>query len=303
MCQGGATDCNDFEIVQVGDTLTASIDGNSGSTRVRAPSNSADSARHGPLAPNEGILINSGWETAFAATSQGRLLRPSHSTVDFSDYFTPRMGGLQFAISWTPDTQTDVGTGIGGGGGEEGDRGGVRFGTADKNTTYTNAIDLGIHYSGEFDGVGVTAQAGLGTVDAPDNLGGDDPEIYQAGVAVSFENFTVAAGWAEVNDGMQLSGGQSTEGESWTVGAGYSTGPWAVSAGYFHGEEEGSILNSGDDENDFFQVSTSYALSPGLGVNLQYLHIEREADVDMGPGSGSTDSDTDAVMLGVKVAF
>ena len=343
VCQGGATDCNDFEIVQVGeiffnmvgklengieisgrveletqqdtdviDAARVNISGSFGAFQL----GQEDSARHNwafdTAAPNEGILINSGWETAFAATSQntGGLLRPSHSTaLDFSDkapkatYFTPRMGGLQFAISWTPDTQTDVGTGIGGGGGEEGDRGGVRFGTADKNTTYTNAIDLGIHYSGEFDGVGVTAQAGLGTVDAPDNLGGDDPEIYQAGVAVSFENFTVAAGWAEVNDGMQLSGGQSTEGESWTVGAGYSTGPWAVSAGYFHGEEEGSILNSGDDENDFFQVSTSYALSPGLGVNLQYLHIEREADVDMGPGSGSTDSDTDAVMLGVKVAF
>ena len=349
VCQGGSTDCNDFEIVQVGeiffnmvgklengieisgrveletqqdtdviDAARVNISGSFGAFQL----GQEDSARHNwafdTAAPNEGILINSGWETAFAATSQTTfgLLRPSHSTaLDFSDkapkvtYFTPRMGGLQFAISWTPDTQTDVGTNpIGAGGG--GSTGGVRFGTADKNTTYTNAIDLGIHYSGEFHGVGVTAQAGLGTVDTPDGLEGtaydNDPEIYQAGVAISFENFTVAAGWAEVNDGMQLSapsGLQSTEGESWTVGAGYSTGPWAVSAGYFHGEEEGSILNSGDDENDFFQVSTSYALSPGLGVNLQYLHIEREADVDMGPGSGSTDSDTDAVMLGVKVGF
>ena len=354
VCQGGSTDCNDFEIVQVGeiffnmagklengieiggrveletqqdadviDAARVNISGSFGAFQL----GQEDSARHNwafdTAAPNEGILINSGWETAFAATSQNTfgLLRPSHSTaLDFSDkapkvtYFTPRMGGLQFAISWTPDTQTDIlprdnTNPIGNGGGDN--TGGVRFGTADKNTTYTNAIDLGIHYSGEFDGVGVTAQAGLGTVDTPDGLEGtaydNDPEIYQAGVAISFENFTVAAGWAEVNDGMRrwcsqcgTPHFQSTEGESWTVGAGYSTGPWAVSAGYFHGEEEGSINNSGDDENDFFQVSTSYALSPGLGVNLQYLHIDREAD---GGPDGGRDSKTDALMLGVKVGF
>ena len=348
VCQGGSTDCNDFEIVQVGeiffnmvgklengieisgrveletqqdtdviDAARVNISGSFGAFQL----GQEDSARHNwafdTAAPNEGILINSGWETAFAATSQTTfgLLRPSHSTaLDFSDkapkvtYFTPRMGGLQFAISWTPDTQTDVGTNpIGAGGG--GSTGGVRFGTADKNTTYTNAIDLGIHYSGEFHGVGVTAQAGLGTVDTPDGLEGtaydNDPEIYQAGVAISFENFTVAAGWAEVNDGMQLSapsGLQSTEGESWTVGAGYSTGPWAVSAGYFHGEEEGSILNSGDDENDFFQVSTSYALSPGLGSQPS-VSAHRPRGRRHGTGSGGRDSETDAVMLGVKVGF
>ena len=354
VCQGGSTDCNDFEIVQVGeiffnmvgklengieisgrveletqqdadviDAARVNISGSFGAFQL----GQEDSARHNwafdTAAPNEGILINSGWETAFAATSQNTfgLLRPSHSTaLDFSDkapkvtYFTPRMGGLQFAISWTPDTQTDIlpranTNPIGNGGGDN--TGGVRFGTADKNTTYTNAIDLGIHYSGEFHGVGVTAQAGLGTVDTPDGLEGtaydNDPEIYQAGVAISFENFTVAAGWAEVNDGMRrwcsqcgTPHFQSTEGESWTIGAGYSTGPWAASAGYFHGEEEGSILNSGDDENDFFQVSTSYALSPGLGVNLQYLHIDREAD---GGPDGGRDSETDALMLGVKVGF
>ena len=72
--------------------------------------------------------------------------------------------------------------------------------------------------------------------------------------------------------------------------------------GYMHGEEEGSIANRGDDENDFVQASASYALSPGLGVNLQYLHIDREADDKNGP-DGGWDSDTDAVMLGVKVGF
>ena len=289
-----------------------------------------DSARHNwafdTAAPNEGILINSGWETAFAATSQnsGGLLRPTHSTaLDFSDkapkvtYFTPRVGGFQFAISWTPDTQTDLETSpVGNGSG--GSQGSLRFGTANEEETYTNAVDLGIHYSGEFEGVGITAQAGWGTVDTPDNLddadsGGStsDPGIYQAGLAVSLSGFTLAGGWARMDHGLVLGGSttddgltgeQRTDGHAWTIGAGYATGPWAFSAGYLHGEEEGATEVSGNDENDFYQISASYALSPGLGVNLQYLHVDREADQENCGGCGA-DSDTDAIMLGVKVGF
>lgn len=384
VCQDGSNNCNDFDIVQVGeiffnivgkldngievsglieletqqdtdviDAARANISGAFGTFQL----GQEDSARHNwgfdTMAPNEGILINSGWETAFAATSQNTfgLLRPTHSTaVDFSDkapkvsYFTPRFNGFQFAISWTPDTQTDFGTNPVGVGGTSGP-GSLQFGTANEDLTYTNAIDLGVHYTGEFDGVGITAQAGWGTVSAPDGtdemrmatrdfLVGegytlaeavaiaeddvDDPDIYQAGLAISFEGFTVAGSWTKVDEGMYLAGTddegdftadsisevQSTEGSSWTIGAGYTTGPWAFAASYFHGEEEGLLAQEGDDENDFFQISASYALSPGLSVNLQYLHIDREADGDPDdPGNSGTDSETDAVMLGVKVGF
>ena len=352
-CQGGGrqSDCNDVDIVQVGevyfkirgeldngievggrieletqqdtdviDAARADISGPFGHIQL----GQEDSARHNwafdTAAPNEGILINSGWETAFAATSQNTfgLLRPTHSTaLDFSDkapkvtYFTPRFNGFQFAVSWTPDTQTALGSnpvGVGGGSGP----GSLQFGTANEEQTYTNAIDIGAHYSGEFEGVGITAQAGWGTVDTPDQLsnayGGEsdsDPNIYQAGLAISAGGFTVAGGWARVDHGLLLDDGglaQRTDGHSWTIGAGYGAGPWAFSVGYMHGEEEGSILNDGNDENDFIQASASYALSPGLGVNVQYLHIDREADDENGPDRG-LDSDTDAVMLGVKVGF
>ena len=362
VCQnkGQDSDCNDLDIVQVGEVyfkirgeldngleiggrieLETQQDGDvidAARVDISGPFGhfqlgQEDSARHNwafdTAAPNEGILINSGWETAFAATSQnsGGLLRPTHSTaLDFSDkapkvtYFTPRLNGFQFAASWTPDTQTDLETGpVGNGSG--GSQGSLRFGTANEDATYTNAIDLGVHYSGEFQGVGVTAQAGWGTVDTPDNLsaadsggGTSDPNIYQAGLAVSLEGFTVAAGWARVDHGLVLGGTtqggnaplteeQRTDGHAWTIGAGYTTGPWAFSAGYLHGEEEGATELPGEDENDFFQVSASYALSPGLGINIQYLHIDREADQEGCLNTCGADSDTDAVMLGVKVGF
>ena len=379
-CQNGGrkSDCLDADIVQVGEiffNLVGTLDNGieiSGLVELETQQDTdvidaarvnvsgsfgtfqlgqEDSGRHNwafdTAAPNEGILINSGWETSFAATSQNTfgLLRPSHSTaLDFSDkapkvtYFTPRTGGFQFAISWTPDTQTKLGgaTVVGGDGGSG--PGSLQFGTANEALTYTNAIDFGVHYSGEFDGVSVTAQAGFGTVETPDGIAMDqddsNPNIFQAGLALSKDGFTVAGGWARQSHGLLLGamtqgahrhanqaevdadddlnavgeliegdmsdGRQRTDGHAWTVGAGYATGPWAFSAGYFHGEEEGSIVNEGNDENDFFQVSTSYALSPGLGVNLQYLHIDREAD---GGPAGGMDSKTDAVMLGVKVGF
>jgi predicted porin len=242
-----------------------------------------DSARHNwafdTAGNNEGILINSGRETAFAATSQGTfgLLRPSHSTaLDFSDkapkvtYFTPRFAGFQFALSWTPDTQTDLGNNpIGAGSvvasaGAGGSPGSLRFGTGNDEITYTNAIDIGGHYTGEIGGVGITAQAGWGTVSAPDGIdnaaqvGGianedsNDPNIYQAGLALTFGGFRVAGGWARIDHGMLLAGSQRTDGHSWTVGGGYGTGPWAFAVSFLHGEEEGSIARNGRDENDIF---------------------------------------------------
>ncbi len=282
--------------------------------------------------------------------------------MDFSDkapkltYFTPRFNGFQFAASWTPDTQANLGSSPFG----ASDSGSLRFGTANEENTYTNAIDIAAHYSGEIEGFGITAQAGFGTVDAPDNLKkfkglakdeglreafeahglnvgdlNDDPKIIQTGLAVSWQGLTIAGGWAKVEDGQYLQGGdgdgnitiaslvdndketglqtlQNTEGHSWTIGAGYTTGPWAFSAGYLHGREKGNIWTGGSDKNDFFQVSTSYALSPGLSVNLQYARIERETDTKCkeisidGYGKHDIcgkDSDTDAVMLGVKVGF
>jgi hypothetical protein len=397
-CQhkGRKSDCNDADIVQVGevyfkirgeldnglevggrieletqqdadviDAARVDISGPFGHIQL----GQEDSARHNwafdTAAPNEGILINSGWETAFAATSQNSagLLRPTHSTaLDFSDkapkltYFTPRLSGFQFAASWTPDTQATLGSSPFG----AADSGSLKFGTANEENTYTNAIDLAAHYSGEFSGVGVTAQAGFGTVDSPDGLRkvrrdirdagleeafeaygvdvsnlSDDPNIYQAGLALSYQGFTIAGGYAKVEDGQYLQGGdkdknvtwasvvdddpktglqtfQNTEGHSWTIGAGYVTGPWALSAGYLHGREKGNVFTGGSDQNDFYQVSGSYALSPGLSVNLQYARIERKADSECDSVSiegmqfsdiCKKDSDTDAVMLGVKVGF
>ena len=237
-------------------------------------------------------------------------------------YFTPRFAGFQFALSWTPDTQTDLGNNpIGAGSvvasaGAGGSPGSLRFGTGNDEITYTNAIDIGGHYTGEIGGVGITAQAGWGTVSAPDGIdnaaqvGGianedsNDPKIYQAGLALTFGGFRVAGGWARIDHGMLLAGSQRTDGHSWTVGGGYGTGPWAFAVSFLHGEEEeGSIARNGRDENDIFQASASYAHSPGLGLNVQYLHVGRDADQDGGPGSGTQDSVTNAFMMGVKVGF
>jgi predicted porin len=284
-----------------------------------------DSARHnlafGTAANNEGILINSGWETAFAGTSQSAfgLLRPSHSTaLDFSDkapklaYFTPRFNGLQFNATWTPNTQHSDNSAAGQPGGSPrfgGGAGSLQFGQSDKNSTYTNALDFGVDYSGEMNGVGVYLQAGYGTVDTPDlldsnaaNTDDDDPNIYQAGIALTFGGARAAFGWARETHGIAtqsatVASHQRMDGHSYTFGVGYGTGPWAFSAGFLHGEDEGQVNDPGNDENEFIQVSASYAIGPGLSVNAQYLNIDREQD-----GTGE-DETTDAVFLGVKVGF
>jgi predicted porin len=283
-----------------------------------------DSARHnlafGTAANNEGILINSGWETAFASSIQNSvgLLRPSHSTaLDFSDkapkvaYFTPRFNGLQFNLTWTPNTaHTDqANTGGVGGGTRFGATGTLQFGGTSQDDTYTNAIDIGADFKTDINGMGVYLQTGWGTVRAPDNIDtttntdDDNPDIFQAGIALTYGGGRAAFGFARESTGIATNSTTAAtlnrhDGHSYTFGVGYGDGPWAVSAGFLHGEDEGLVSQQGQDENEFIQVSASYALGPGLSVNAQYLNIDRENDSD-----AEDDDTTDAVFLGVKVGF
>ena len=236
------------------------------------------------------------------------------TVIDFSNdenkitYFTPRFNGFQLTASWTPRGHVTTSNSVG--------QGGTNYffsGPADENTINTNGFDLGVSYSGNFDGVGLEVQAGVATAQASNQADdapsiGDDPFAYNGGVAVNFSGFTVAASFAVVDDplGFLCSGtgtsatcASSNEGESFNIGVGYSTGPWDFSLTYFTGEEEGFTAVSGDDENTFVALAASYTLGPDLRLSASVLDIDFDGEAT-GPAD---DNDGIAVVFGVHAGF
>ena len=159
-------------------------------------------------APAAGIGINSGWGSTIIAPQNNtgaRFRSVGVSTViDFSNdeskitYFTPRFNGFQLTASWTPRGHATGSNSVGQGGSTY-----FFSGPADEATINTNGIDLGLSYSGDFDGVGIEVQAGVASANASDQAdaaGFDDPLAYNGGIAVSFSGFTIAGSFAVVDE-------------------------------------------------------------------------------------------------------
>ena len=206
-------------------------------------------------APTVGIGINSGWMSALVTplnVSGFRFRSVGLSTViDFSNdenkitYFTPRFNGFQLTASWTPRGHEVTSSSVG--------QGGSSFffsGPADESIINTNGFDVGLSYSGDFDGVGIEVQAGIATADAAnlaESVGFDDPFAYNGGVAVSFSGFTVAASFAVVDEPLAFGCIAASAAGTVTLGTFTAIDP-AVAASC--AESNGYRRRRHDDDND-----------------------------------------------------
>ncbi len=237
-------------------------------------------------APNVGIGINSGdqgdWvpvesDANFAA--RGTLGATSLENAVVNDvnrltYFTPRFSGFQGGISYTPDAEEDDNS------------------QPSENAEYHDGVDVGINFVESVAGIDVEAFGRYGTAsnDAP---GGDDPEVFGAGITLGYAGFTVGGSY-----GQQEEGGEN-EGQAWDVGASYATGPWGVSLSYFIGEAEGSAA-SGDEEVQTVEAAASYALGPGIKLIGSVGYNDFDDDE-----TGAADDSNDGywVVTGIKLSF
>ena len=270
-------------------------------------------------APNVAHGITSGVQTEWLTFNGGlatfAFRRPLGSAnIDASNddqgihYYTPRFNGFQLALSYRPSVSTTQGAG----GGSE------NIGQINENTNYHDAIDLGVHYTGDLGGVGVTALLGYGTASAPTNAktaianGGttsfDDYEVVNGGIRLSYQGFRIGGMIADVSEGFCVDGGdadcadasdRSTEGSVYTFGASYGTGPWAVSAQVHSGEVEDSIGIAGDSELDTWSVGASYTLGPGLRIIASY----QDAELDNEDNIAANGNDGDSFSIGIAAGF
>ena len=278
------------------------VKGDFGKIVIGSENNANYNTFWGVTAPGVGVPINSGWVTVFVPPPAGHQLsfRSTITTTNIDvgndenaiSYYSPRFSGFQFTAGYAP-TVVDTGEGKNFTGFE-----------ANEATEYSNAWGVGLNFSESFNGVDVNFAAGYNRIEAPDNveaLGGDDVQQFKVGANVSVGGFSVGGSYANEFEGkfiLNTAGtavARSEEGEAWDAGVSYSTGPWGVSATYFHGEWEAS-LGGGDDETDAVVGAVSYALGPGITTSASVLYGKLEDE-------GGAEGKATMGIVGIGVKF
>ena len=133
--------------------------------------------------------------------------------------------------------------------------------------------------------------------DIADALGADDPEQVKVGASIGAAGFTIAGSYAnELEGNTNITNTLSNEGQSWDIGVSYSTGPWGVSATWFHGEEEALVAVNGDDEVDAVMGAVSYAIGPGITTSFSVLYAKFDEETGI-------ESEGTMGILGLAISF
>jgi len=198
-------------------------------------------------------------------------------------YFTPRFGGFQLGVSYARDGLQDTN---------------VQVDTDDSPSSGNglacmhDIFDVGANYVQSFGDFNVAVSGRWGTAACE----GPNPDVWAAGLNLGFAGFTVGGSYAVQNDAGSMSG------IAYDAGVSYETGPWGVSATYFHGKNRDNDGFGGSSETaEQFLLGASYSLAKGVSLNAFGAYVDfDESDT----GENSDDSvDGWVIGTGVKISF
>jgi predicted porin len=229
-------------------------------------------------APSAGLGVNSPnfylFSTVGSAPTSGYL--NATSDANKITYFTPRFGGFQLGVSYTPNIDS-----------RGGNRQAFNLNTDNDEGDLAGVIGVGANFVESFNGIDVAVSGGY---EYADNEAADatpatgtafdateDYDSWSVGANIGYAGFTVGGSYNKSDNGM--SQGDAT---FWDAGVSYGTGPWAVSFTYANSEQENGA-GAGDDERDQYEVGATYKLSPGVSVvgSLQYFDENNDSTVDI----------------------
>ena len=207
-------------------------------------------------------------------------------------YFSPRVSGVQFGVSYIPKT------------------------VEDKNEKPANndedAISVGANYVGDFGGASIAVSAGH--YQASQTVAGvtaeyaaakpaktytgtkvDEHTFTNFGLQVDFGSFGFDVAYAENDAGHYMANGKkvaSADYEVVSAGVNYSDGPMAVSLGHYMGDaDDGS-------ESSATMLSLSYTLAPGVASKTSLFAGEQSAG-----GTNKTSAEGTAFVTGFVIGF
>jgi hypothetical protein len=188
-------------------------------------------------------------------------------TITRAAYYTPRNAGLQFGVSYAPDS---------------GDRGSSHRGegfSGDKSKDIRDIVDWGVNYVDQYGalgvGVSITGEIGYaentGTEDA-NSFVQQDVNAYALGGYMFYGNLSAGASYGQWNDSAMHvkknltssdAAYRSDEASYYTLGLGYDLGPYKLSTGYMESEYR---------EQNFTLWSSSidYKVAKGLRAYVEY---------------------------------
>jgi hypothetical protein len=194
----------------------------------------------------------------------GIIKNPDSSDATKVMYLTPRFSGFQAGFSYTP---------------ENGDEGQSVVGL--KNTSgYSDFLEYGINYTGDFSGVTVAASAtgtsgnGRGTVGAVAGL--KDFSAWQVGAQVGYAGFKLGGGYVDADNFNVPVRTDSGDQHAWHAGASYTTGPIAVGLTYADAEGYKRAPGTYADQYQVYGVSGAYTLAPGLLLQSDLMFVDEE---------------------------
>ena len=207
--------------------------------------------------------------------NQDRLADGPKLAADSSDatkitYFTPRVGGLQAGVSFTPDTNAK----------------GQKLST-DTTGGFENTWGFGVNFVKKVGGASVAVSAVGHVGNAEDkktakaaNLtevidgkatditfeGREDLHAWAVGASVGYGAWSVGGGYSDSGDGGEATVGGDGDATSWHVGGAYTQGPVSIGLSYLHAEVD---VTGGSDEGDAIVGAVNYTVGGGARVFVE----------------------------------
>jgi hypothetical protein len=255
------------------------------------------------------------------------------------NYYTPRIAGFQFGVSYTPDNceasnppvspavvggnggavnPVFGGLGAAAGAGTLACAGSVQ--NANNALQHSDIIDLSVNFVRTLFGVdiatnffwtkgmlegptgpGTAANAGLGA-----GRGFTDRKEIGFGVNLSYMGFTLGGGWRRDNLG---SINHNTDRTDYSVGLRYRTGPWQFGVDYGRAEQGQGIApagvqvaagtNAGSDTHERFAAGVDYTMGPGVRFYGGVMYF----NLDDNFKNPANENDGVYVILGTRLDF
>ncbi len=217
-------------------------------------------------------------------------------------YITPRYWGFQAGVSYVPISEPAGG---------------------DSNTSNYNAVAgihdtfvWGLNFKETFNGFGVQLAAGGmygGQTVAIDGDGSEEVGLtaHTFGAQFSYAGFSLGGSYLNASSGRRAgpaATGTLVTGDSFSVGAAYETGPYAVGVECLVGSADWTVNDSSEVDTTMCMLSGGYQLGPGIRLVGGIFYYDLEAEDGKNPDGSFINqnvSDTDGFggAVGFKLSF
>ncbi|MBN8544069.1 MAG: porin [Alphaproteobacteria bacterium] len=196
-------------------------------------------------------------------------------------YYSPKFSGFQVGASYTPDME---------------DRGQTVARVDNAAGQFGEIFEIALGFDHQFENGLKLGAAGTYENGDHDTAANEDIRTYSIGALLGYQGWSAAASYGSWGDSGRAVNTNNDDSDFWTLGAGYETGPFGLSATYLNSTRETGATTDNDFTN--FVVGADYKLAPGLTPYAEVSFYE----FDQG-GAGGFDNDGTTFLLGTQVAF